>query len=81
MAVLYPHACYTEVYKVMINRKILIKYNVYLKKLYFTCENIKYNFFKGEIGCPLLSPLTSFFQTPITFLLVDKNTKCGYSFS
>ena len=21
------------------------------------------------------------FQTPVTFLLVDKNTKCGYSFS
>ena len=24
---------------------------------------------------------TSEFQTPVTFLLVDKNTKCGYSFS
>ena len=24
---------------------------------------------------------TSDFQTPITFLLVDKNTKCGYKFS
>ena len=23
---------------------------------------------------------TSDFQTPITFLLVEKNTKCGYSF-
>ena len=25
--------------------------------------------------------LTSEFQKPVTFLLVDKNTKCGYSFS
>ena len=24
---------------------------------------------------------TSEFQMPVTFLLVDKNTKCGYSFS
>ena len=50
-------------------RIILIKYNVYLKKLYFLCENIKscishvkiYNklYFTGEIGCPLLSQLTS----------------------
>ena len=24
---------------------------------------------------------TSKFQTPVTFLLEDKNTKCGYSFS
>ena len=24
---------------------------------------------------------TSEFQTPVTFLLVDRNTKCGYSFS
>ena len=24
---------------------------------------------------------TAEFQTPVTFLLVDKNTKCGYSFS
>ena len=23
---------------------------------------------------------TSEFQTPVTFLLADKNTKCGYSF-
>ena len=25
--------------------------------------------------------LASDFQTPITLLLVDQNTKCGYSFS
>ena len=24
---------------------------------------------------------TSEFQTPVTFLLVDRNSKCGYSFS
>ena len=38
--------------------KILNKYNVshvYLKKLYFVCENIRYFFF----SCPLHSPLTA----------------------
>ena len=29
------------IYKVIKYRKILIKYKVYLKKLYSTCENIK----------------------------------------
>ena len=57
------------IYKVMKYRKILIKYNAYLKKMYFTVVKIskvvfslqwKYKlYFTGEIGCPLLSPLTS----------------------
>ena len=58
----------------------MIKHNVYLEKLYFTCENIKINLFTGEIGCPDFLEPTRDFQTPIIFLLVDKNTKCGYFF-
>ena len=54
-------------------RKVLIQYNVYLGKLYFTCENIKscikYNFFMGEIGCPLLPPLSSLSQLQISIQL------------
>ena len=81
-------------YKVMKYRKILTKYNAYFEKAVFhSRENIKscisqplkYKlYFMGEVGCHLLSPLTSLspeFQTPVTFLLVDKNTKCGHSFS
>ena len=33
------HVLAFDIYKVMKYRKILIKYNVYSKKLYFTCEN------------------------------------------
>ena len=75
-------------------RKILIKYNVYLKKLYFIavkiqvvfygCENTscisRVNWMSYTFSIDFLEP-TSDFQMPITFLSVDKNTKCGYSFS
>ena len=53
----------------------------------FTSENIKiyiitppectYNFF----GLPKLLQCTSELQTPITFLFVNENIKCGYAFS
>ena len=58
------------IYKVIKYRKIFIKNNAYFKKAVFhSLENIKscisqpwkYKlYFMGEIGCPLLSPLTSF---------------------
>ena len=37
-------------------------------------------YFTGEIGCPLLSEPTSEFQTPVTFLLVDKTQRVGIHF-
>ena len=76
--------------KVMKYWKILIKYNIYLKKLYLISENIKkvvfqmwkYKiqlFFTGEIEYPFfyvdfIDP-TSDFQTSIIFLLVTQ-TEC-----
>ena len=33
-----------------------------------------------RLSIDFLEPISDF-QRPITFLLVDKNTKCGYSFS
>ena len=57
------------IYKVMKYRKIFIRYNAYFKKAVFhSRENIKscilqpweYKLYlTSEIGCPLLSPLTS----------------------
>ena len=60
-------------YKVMKYRKIFIKYNVYLKKLYFTCEFIKscisHVKIQNEMGYVDFREPTSDFQTPTTFLL------------
>ena len=77
-------------------RKICIKYNAYFKKAVFhSRENIKscisqswkyklyfhgWNWMSSAFSVGFLEP-TSEFQTPVTFLLVAKNTKCGYSFS
>ena len=36
------------IYKELKYRQILIKYNVYLKKSYFTCENINKSYFTVE---------------------------------
>ena len=61
-------------------------HNVYLKKVIFNShENIKsciswMNWRSSAFSVDFLEP-TLDFQTPITFLLVDKNTKFGYSFS
>ena len=70
------------IYKVMKYRKILSKYNAYFwKAVFHSRENIKVgNWMSSAFSIDSLEP-TSEFQTPVTFLLVDKNTKCGYSFS
>ena len=38
-----------------------------------------WNWMSSAFYIDFLEP-TSEFQTPVTFLLADKNTKCGYSF-
>ena len=67
-----------------------MKYNVYFNiftsesiKLYiFTPPECTYNFFwiPSDFSIDLLQ-CTSELQTPITFLFVNENIKCGYSFS
>ena len=47
-----------------------------LRKLYFTGAN----WMSSAFSIDFLEP-TSDFQMPVTFLLVDKNIKCVYSFS
>ena len=61
-------------------RNILIRYNVYLKKLYFTCEIMNGIYLICDIGYPFAFSLhflepTSDFQTPITLLIVYKKNK------
>ena len=61
-----------------------MKYNVYfIVSLYiFTPPECTYNFFciTSDFSFDLLQ-CTSELQTPITFLFVNKNIKCGYAFS
>ena len=64
-----------------------MKYIVYfifsIAKLYiFTPPECKYNFFwiTSDFSIDLLQ-CTSELQTPITFLFVNENIKCGYAFS
>ena len=78
------------IYKVVKYRKILLIYIVYF--YIFTSENIKsyiftpqectYIFFwiTSDFSTDLLQ-CTSELQTPMTFLFVNENIKCGYSFS
>ena len=71
--------------------KILIRYNAYFKIAVFNSrENIKccislqwrYKlYFTSEIFSIDFHEPTSEFQMPVIFLLVDKHTKCVYSFS
>ena len=67
------------IYKVMKYRKILMKY-------IFTPPECTYNFFwitsdfSINFSIDLLQ-CTSELQTPITFLFVNENIKCGYAFS
>ena len=60
------------------HREILIKYNVYLKKLYYTCENIScISQVKLEALCFLrLLPLAHFrFSNPYNLLISEQNHK------
>ena len=68
------------IYKVVKYRNILMKYIVYF---IFSLEpECKYNFFwiTSDFSIDLLQ-CTSELKTPITFLFVNENIKCGYSFS
>ena len=53
-----------------------------IKSYIFTPQECTYNFFwiTSDFSIDLLQ-CTSELQTPITFLFVNENIKCGYSFS
>ena len=76
--------------KLMKYRKILMKYNAYLKEVIFSLVKKKEENIKSDISLlkninfwmtSALLCLTSELQTRVTSLFVNKNIKCGCSFS
>ena len=71
------HTCSTFIYLLTETANVLTRENI--KVVFHSCENISHiSWVNFSID---FLETTSEFQMPVTFLLVDKNTKCGYSFS